>query len=35
MLDLIYLGIVIAFFGVSLGYIAFCRSLQKGAKDEL
>jgi len=34
MIDLIYLVVVVAFFALSLGYISFCRTLQKGGKDE-
>lgn len=34
MIDLIYLAVVGAFFAISLGYIAFCLTLQKGGKNE-
>ncbi len=34
MVDLIYIAVIIAFFLLSLGYIKFCESLQKGEKNK-
>jgi hypothetical protein len=34
MLDLIFVGIIVVFFVLAVGYIAACDSLRKGAKEE-
>lgn len=34
MLDLIYLGVIVAFFALALAYIAACDALRKGERDQ-
>ena len=34
MLDLIFIGIIVAFFVLAVAYIAGCESLRQGAKEE-
>ena len=34
MLDLIFIAVIIGFFVLSVGYVAVCDKLRKGAKSE-
>lgn len=34
MLDVIFIGVVIAFFSLSLAYLAACNALRKGAEKQ-